>query len=115
MNWVESNFNQYGGLTSPLLSTQHKTIGTNMPKYNKPQLWVIAPPKDHDIKYLANRDYKLEYIYTEDAGLTVKIMQLRSRSIHPLLNRIDELRKQAKRQIKRGERVTNWIYRGDKI
>ncbi len=63
-----------------------------MHKYNKPQLWVIAPPKDHDIKYLANKDYKLEYIYTEDAGLTVRIMQLRSRSIQPLLKRIDELR-----------------------
>lgn len=86
-----------------------------MSKSLRPELWVIAPPKVHDIKYLDNHDYKLEYIYTEDAGLNVQIMQLRSRTIFPLIKRVEQLRRQARNQVKKGQRVTNWIYRGNEL
>ncbi len=86
-----------------------------MSKSPRPDLWVIAPPKKHDIKYLDNRDYRLEYIYTDDACINVEIMELRCRTIGPLIKRVEQLRRQARSQIKKGQRVTNWIFRGEEL
>jgi len=86
-----------------------------MSKTTRPNLWVIAPPKIHDIKLLDNGDYKLEYIVTEDQGLSVDIMEIRCRTIHPIIARVEALKRQAKRQLAKGQRVTNWIYRGDEL
>ena len=86
-----------------------------MSKSPRPDLWVIAPPKKHDIKYLDNRDYKLLYIYSNNGCINVEIMELRSRTIFPLIKRVEQLRRQARNQVKKGQRVTNWIFRGEEL
>ena len=76
----------------------------------RPDKWVIAPPKDQDIKYCTDRkEYSLEYIYSEDAGLTVEIMRMISRNPRPLYRRVYELRSKAKQRRKDGQVVDNWF------
>ena len=86
-----------------------------MAKNTKPDLWVIAPPKIHDIILLDNGLYHLQYIVTEDQCLTVDILTVTSKSITPLIDRVKALNIQARNQIRRGWRVTNWIYRGSQL
>ena len=81
---------------------------------NKPDLWVIAPPKKHDIMLLEDGTYHLQYIVSEDQCLTVEILTVTSKEVEPLLERVKTLRMQARSQIKKGWKVTNWIYRGDR-
>lgn len=86
-----------------------------MSKTTRPNLWVIAPPKIHDIILLDNGLYHLQYIVSEDQCLTVDILTVTSKRVEALIDRVEALKRQAKRQLAKGQKVTNWIYRGDEL
>lgn len=78
--------------------------------------WIITPPKTQDIKYNADRrEYKLQYIYSEDGGRTVEIMTLQTRNNLSLYKRIETLREEAKKARVQGLPVTNWMFGGDHV
>jgi len=70
--------------------------------------WVICPPKYHDIQFNDDtKEYSLQYIKSEDEGLTIDIVNNVSRKRSTLSRLVTELKTLAKYRIKQGFPVTN--------
>ena len=80
----------------------------------KQDIWVICPPKDHDIQFNdETKQYSLQYITSEDDGLTVDIVNNVSRKRSTLSKLVIELKTLAKYRISQGLPVTNErVYHG---
>ena len=76
--------------------------------------WILCPPKDHDITYCdETKEYGLQYIKSEDNGLTVDIVNNVSRKRSTLSRLVTELKTLAKYRISQGLPVTNErVYHG---
>tara|TARA_R100000734_G_C3278645_1_gene72810 strand:- start:117 stop:362 length:246 start_codon:yes stop_codon:yes gene_type:complete len=80
----------------------------------KQDVWVICPPKDHDIQFNdETKEYSLQYIKSEDEGITVDIVNNVSRKRSTLSRLVTELKTLAKYRISQGLPVTNErVYHG---
>ena len=74
----------------------------------KQDVWVICPTKDHDIQFNdETKEYSLQYIKSDDDGLTVDIVNNVSRKRYTLEKIVTELKTLAKYRISQGLPVTN--------